>query len=151
MNELIAKIGKYVLKKNALITERQKARSKVRYYEKLFKLHGKTAPTNLNWIRGWRKWNKPGKKQQLRLLTKKHLAQQLQAEIELHELVISTRKELNKIRKEMPYRLASGVDKIYGIQIKKFGNNFNKVIELNELEQIVLDSEAENILLKGVV
>jgi hypothetical protein len=77
--------------------------------------------------------------------------QQLQVEIEMSEFVISTRKELNKIRKEMPFNLPYGTDKIQGIQIKALAHDFSKIIRLAEIEQIVIDHEAETILLRGVV
>lgn len=148
---IIAKIGKYILKKNELKAKRQRARSKANYYYNLYKHIGKFSNIPYEGFRGWKKWNKPGKKQELRLLYKKYLTQQLQAEIEIHELVISTRKELNNIRKEMPFNMPYGVDMILGIQIKEFDGNSTKVIKLNEIEQIVLDQEAEDILLRSAL
>jgi hypothetical protein len=148
--EAIAKIGRYVLKKNELKAKRQRARAKVGYYEKLFNYHGKELDV---WqkIRGWKKWNKPGKKQHLRLLIKKWRIEQLKAEIEIHELVIAARKDLNKIRKEMAFNLPFNTNKIVGIYVKQFGHASDRTIYLNEIEKIVLDQEAEDILLRGVV
>lgn len=148
-NKFIAQIGKYILKKNELKKKRQQFRSKAGYYNRLLNTIGKEE--NPSWVRGWKKWNKPGKKQLVRVLHKKYLIEQLRVEVEMHELVISTRKELNKIRKQIPFNIPHGCDYIEGIQIKAFGSNFDKVIRLDELEQIVIDQEAENILLRGVV
>jgi hypothetical protein len=149
---MIARIGKYIFKKNELKAKRQRARSKVGYYRLLLSHHGSSMSSEeakRRGIRGFARWNKPGKKQELRLLYKKYKIEQMQAEVEMHELVISTRKELNKIRKQMPFNLRCNTDKIIGIRLRNSSPVNDKMLWLKEIEQAVIDQDAENILLKG--
>jgi hypothetical protein len=168
MNPLIARIGKYLFKKNELVAKRQRARSKAGYYKNLLRHHGSSLTAEeakAKGVRGFVRWNKPGKKQELRLLCKKHTIEQMQIEVEIHELVISARKELNKIRKDMPFNLNCRMNKIEAIGIlrprvspkdnrawRQGGyDTFREILYLKEIEQIVVDQDAENILLRGVI
>jgi len=157
MSELLVEIGRYVVAMNELKRKRQQARSKVSYYKailnrkKEIKEHPvlKTGMLNGGYgVRGWNKWNKPGQVQYLRILVKKNAMQQLKYEIELHEFVISMRKRLIAIRKEMPYSLISDCTKLNGVWLGIYP--FGKRIPLDEVEQIVLNQEIEDILLRGV-
>lgn len=141
---LIAKVGKYVLRKNELMDARQRARSKANYYEKLFRWHGNKSDLT-KYVRGFKKWNRFGTKRELKLLSKKHRIEQLKIEIEMHELVAEFYKEIYKIKKQLPYHLWSRPDKIAGLVLKEGG--IQKMINLKELVDIVMADDIEKIIL----
>lgn len=138
----IAKVGKYILAMNAFKKKRQSSRSKVYYYEKLFYQRDFGAP-------GFLKWR--GKKEKLRILIKKHLMAKIAAELKMHKLVMKTRKQLAEIKKEMPFNIVRDTDYIVGIRL--LDSSFDEeemdygFIDLKRIEEIVLNSEIEQILL----
>jgi hypothetical protein len=97
-------------------------------------------------FRGWAKWNKPGKKQVLRMLYKKYLIEQLSIENQIHNLVISSRKKLLSIKKETSFKLAKSTDLIVGIQVEDTYYKLDKIQEMNlnyQVETFLLRSERD--------
>lgn len=138
---LLAKIGEYILAKNAIKRRRNIHRSRANYYEAIYRnigqLHSKMFSP-----RGLKKWNKPGSKQHLRILIKENRIKQMEAEIEMHEMVISMRKTLNDIRKQMPFTLGLDTDYLRGVYIKG-----DKYISSKDLLDIVNNENIEKIIL----
>ena len=136
--EAMAKLAKYVLKKNEFNAQRQRARSKVRYYDKLIKPTGSTPIPQV-----------AAAKARLKVRRKENLVLQLQAEIAMRKLSSSFKEELKAVRKILDSTILYGCgdSKIWGIVVNK--KTDKRIMRLNELEQIILDYEAERILLKG--
>lgn len=142
---LIVKIGRYILEKNSLAEARQRARSKANYYEILFKSHGLDPSDSTKHIRGFSKWNKPGLKGRLRLLMKRHRVEQMQIEVQIHELVLKFREEISGKKKELDYVLSGRDGKISSLIVYKDGQPF--LFHREEIENLIVADDIEYIVL----
>lgn len=153
MSEEIAKIGKYILKKNELRSKRNRARSKAGYYKRILNSYNKKLSieeAKARGIRGFSAWKKPGKKSELLLLYKKYKLEQIQAEIEMHELVLFTRKQLANIRRKIPFKqITNYSSRTYAIMLTKSFPEFGIVLNLKQLQEIMVNQDIEDILLDG--
>lgn len=153
MSEEIAKIGKYIFKKNELRFKRNRARSKAGYYKRILNSYNKNLSieeAKARGIRGFSAWKKPGKKSELLILYKKYKLEQIQAEIEMHELVLFTRKILANIRRKMPFKQFNDhSSRTYALRFTKPIPEFGTVLNLKQLQEIVVNQDIEDILLGG--
>jgi len=152
MNAIIAEIGQYMIKKNELLRIRQRARSKAGYYEKLFLAYGQPDSRLIqDEVRGLVKWNKPGNKNKLRILMKKYKIEQMQAEIQMHELVALSMKKINKLSKSInAIRLTSYDGAFWGIRIYNNDEEDEPIIlELEQIQSLIIDEDLERIILRN--